>query len=799
MSDSEPPEYEVESIVSARVESRRGKKITWKYCVKWKGFGIADNTYEPAESFEGSEHFIDTFWSKVDTGGRDINDASLWKSKEEVLPHGPPRRRKSKVFKSKEVRDDTPTAPPVASSSRVPTHQSPEDVDEDDEQPSRHKKRAAASSPSHGTDPPRVKRKRMASPDAEPPIITPTRTSARFKPSESSSKTATSSPSPTKALTQGKGKGRRLFSPGPLLSATPLKGKALRRSPSSIVPSSAPEECDSGEEATMPSAPDSSKPDVQDNDEPVGDGDMMQEDEKQESGPVAEADVFGDGGVPMDDEAHNPETNEGQPSLTSQAKPVFQLAAPTQSGSSPNPAPISSTSRSHSSQRSSTPQKPPSTFGFQPQPTISPVRPVVPSHRAREANPRVKPIDDSTPGQHASAINAKARILAGPNGPVAGTSGSGGPRGRIQAGARKSSLLTFQKGVLKTTPGSFGKAGGSASAGGSVAVDQSTGLGGGTSADAEDLFGDEGLGDELDDGDHISGLNGAASSELAPPPTAEELLKMAGLNSEDAGALADFEEEEAPSGDVAVMEAGSSPAAAAGSSAAEIANVPPAEGSSTTSAIQKPSQSLLDTMSSLFNKSSVFSTVSVTTTAASEPSGSVLTGLHSVLRRSTIFGPLSSIPSPAKFFLGFTPEIQVPVIFKEVVSDPSSALDPLDKLTTGQRGTPGKVYPGSTLIHVLGSTGAFARVEVEADADESQYHYFDQFLKHLKSDGVFIQMAGSRVIAFFASENKLVTEQLAIPQGLRGLPETVVAAHVFVKDYTAYLDVSEKPMEVQWS
>jgi hypothetical protein len=42
------------------------------------------------DSFEGSEHIIDQFWERTDTGGRDIADLSLFKTGEEFFVVGPP-------------------------------------------------------------------------------------------------------------------------------------------------------------------------------------------------------------------------------------------------------------------------------------------------------------------------------------------------------------------------------------------------------------------------------------------------------------------------------------------------------------------------------------------------------------------------------------------------------------------------------------------------------------------------------------------------------------------------------------
>ncbi|KAH9050684.1 hypothetical protein EDB84DRAFT_1448354 [Lactarius hengduanensis] len=72
----------------------RGKKMGWKFYVKWKGYEDADNTWEPFKSFEDSgEGIVDRFWERVDIKGRDVDSIEGWTNGEEVFPTGPPRRR----------------------------------------------------------------------------------------------------------------------------------------------------------------------------------------------------------------------------------------------------------------------------------------------------------------------------------------------------------------------------------------------------------------------------------------------------------------------------------------------------------------------------------------------------------------------------------------------------------------------------------------------------------------------------------------------------------------------------------
>ncbi|KAL4067935.1 hypothetical protein J3A83DRAFT_4255229 [Scleroderma citrinum] len=117
MSDSEQ-EYEVESVTRARVHDKRGKKLTWKYHVKWKGYGWDECTWEPVEHFtKEAIKIIDDFWKRVDTGGRDIHDGTHFKKGEEMFISGPPGK---KVLKRKQSAAMIQHSPPVQETS-VPT------------------------------------------------------------------------------------------------------------------------------------------------------------------------------------------------------------------------------------------------------------------------------------------------------------------------------------------------------------------------------------------------------------------------------------------------------------------------------------------------------------------------------------------------------------------------------------------------------------------------------------------------------------------------------------------------------
>ncbi|KAF5377047.1 hypothetical protein D9757_007701 [Collybiopsis confluens] len=128
MSNSEEEhEYVVESITEARV--KKGRIKTWEYRVRWEGYKEEDDTWEPVESFAGSENLVENFWTRTGKllGDRDINDLSAFKVGERFFPAGPPLRKKksqqniapvpsSSTLSHHKKRPRASTPPPTASS-----------------------------------------------------------------------------------------------------------------------------------------------------------------------------------------------------------------------------------------------------------------------------------------------------------------------------------------------------------------------------------------------------------------------------------------------------------------------------------------------------------------------------------------------------------------------------------------------------------------------------------------------------------------------------------------------------------
>lgn len=178
--------------------------------------------------------------------------------------------------------------------------------------------------------------------------------------------------------------------------------------------------------------------------------------------------------------------------------------------------------------------------------------PILPHHRARAANPLVKLIDTTTPGttNKQSRITAKARLMSihtdevpstgGPSRHIAKRGGKPGP-GRSSSGLiakSRSSLLTATKGTLKSVKGKF--AGDTVEHDRPDEIEEAPAARGTTEEDKHLVrsWSDE---DVVVDQDHQTTSN----SQLGPPPSGDELLQLAGLQTEPE-ALPDYEDDSPP-------------------------------------------------------------------------------------------------------------------------------------------------------------------------------------------------------------------------------------------------------------
>jgi hypothetical protein len=167
----------------------------------------------------------------------------------------------------------------------------------------------------------------------------------------------------------------------------------------------------------------------------------------------------------------------------------------------------------------------------------------LPSHRARVANPLVKMAEDVNFAGMSGAISVKTR-LAGHKSAISPTS-SGKSRkpgpGRSSSGLIKNSLLTFQKGSLKTVKGSYKK---------------QTQRPNSVAGSVDDRHNDEPMmeGENVHQ-DEEARISNNGTTQV--PPTAAELLGLAGLDAQHAEILSDFEEDASPT--IEISKLGSQP------------------------------------------------------------------------------------------------------------------------------------------------------------------------------------------------------------------------------------------------
>ncbi|KAI0035933.1 hypothetical protein K488DRAFT_82545 [Vararia minispora EC-137] len=109
-------QYEVENIIKAKA-FKNGKKLQWKYFIKWKNYPEEHNSWEPESCLRGgADATLAKFWERANPDKRDRADPSQFKHGTEVYPTGPPRGR-TKAKTRAPVASSEPEEEPVPSSS----------------------------------------------------------------------------------------------------------------------------------------------------------------------------------------------------------------------------------------------------------------------------------------------------------------------------------------------------------------------------------------------------------------------------------------------------------------------------------------------------------------------------------------------------------------------------------------------------------------------------------------------------------------------------------------------------------
>ncbi|KAI0685160.1 hypothetical protein BC835DRAFT_1421523 [Cytidiella melzeri] len=779
MSDGEA-EYEVEQIHRARLV-KTGRKRAWQYDVKWKGYDAKDNTWEPASSFGGSEHFIEAFWARLHDK-RDYTDLTLFKDGEILFPKGPPRKSKPK---GKAKADSQPEV----ASSVAP--QVPHINDRDHEIIADSESEVQSARPSSRSN----TRKRPASEDEDDaPVVKRRRGRApkASRPEEDGAESVSAPPRPRK---------KRPVAKLPRIPA--VKTKA---SPAKSI--NAPLDASTGAQSYEPK-PASKEPSLDLPlihsellvDESSSDVDRALVVETLDAGP----DTFPDDSdrahvIESPDAGHHSSPDDG--SLFGGSDVDMQESASTAVQTITVPSPISA--------------------------LPSPLSAKIPAHRARAANPRIKIMDDSFTDR--SGLSVKAALTR----PVAGdTEGSNGaesqkPRSPVvlSNSGQGDSPRTIYGSTSVLTAGKNGALYTRRKQAVSIPVSSQHGI--------TNAVGSNGI-DE--DNAHASSVEAIDSSI----PTASEVLQLAGLEAAVANALPDFDD---TSDQDAEGESDHDHAHSQHGSylvghldiAPEPLEVPQAADPAAVVTLNAD-QPIKDALAAASAGSSDVIMMQVTEEPASvivaqkpllnpptaligrDSSNNVTISASAAWKHTTIFGPLSSgrsvpptpleVPSASQqtsnsptLLIVLGPAVDLPVVLKDIHPARTPSLKPLDSIVSGGfRGVPGKFYKGDNaagLVSAFGVEGSCARIVQSASADALQKHNFERFSSLLRDGAIFVLTVGSHTLAFSSSENVNLSTKLGMSPNLIGLGNNILVTEVVIDNDALYFKCIGNIEDERW-
>ncbi|OSC97102.1 hypothetical protein PYCCODRAFT_1419963 [Trametes coccinea BRFM310] len=766
MSEDEA-EYVVEYIVRAKVAgSKRGKKH-WLYYVKWKDYSFEDNTWEPVESFAGgSEHFVESFWDRVDTNGRNYHDLSQFSLDEELFPSGPPRRKKAKKAKE-EARIPSPPVEISDSENEVRSIINDEEEAEEEVTTSRRKRRRSSAANQANDNPSPPKRKRERPPGTRPEEL------------KQQEEVVNDNKSPPKRK-KGRPPGKRRDE---LDQEEAAKLLTRKKSVPELPRTNRGRQAVVAESSTTPARRLSL---------PRRRGRPPPNPQPSTSSPD-EIDIL-------------PDTNEKPPSSRAKKSMPEVLLETSHGGRALPPSGSSREAQDHAAMDIDEFEDEPPMFGdpvlLSPQP--APEEPasekatlvVMPHHRSRAANPRVQLLDDPNLADANGAISVKARFMRRANAtsgdsdverPVSGPSrvakGKAGP-GRSSSGlVVGGSRLVAQKGKLTTIKANAAAMSIKASDGTPSPERNGSGVFGDTFRNAAEL-------------DEVPGLGQFESgSPDVHAPSGKELLKEAGLDVAVAEGLPDFEEDAEGEDDLEYIHNPQREQRAADVARQHEAALQPEEpvpmSEETGDSPEAPSISLVakpltfaSRVTSAFSQSTIFGPLTLGTSPQRKQ-----------LQDNTVDS--SSAPKQHVFNLNLDAAVSIPVTLQDV-HGPASFVENLDSTA---RNPTGKFYKDQfafALLNSLRPQGSYARISLSEGAAEDEKKHLARFAERLRSGELFIQMNRFEPLVVCDSENSALAQKLAVPAALLGRHDSVVVVHVSIEDHSAYAEAALHADNSRW-
>ncbi|KAK7467215.1 hypothetical protein VKT23_004273 [Stygiomarasmius scandens] len=777
-SDKKSTEYEVEVITCARVARKpgRGERLGWKYLVKWKGYDSEENTWETVESFADSEHFVEAFWerAKKSLNGRDIEDMSLFRPGEEFFPIGPPRktraaRKATAEPESSAVVENSVQISPMSTASRSTKLRHKSSVAE---------KASPVSAPLVPEERPRSKRVK-----GNQPAVHTSPTPSRSLDADTGDEEEYTVEAITRARVVVESDGEKIWqyrvkwkgwdSPEDDTWETvesfagsehfveafwgrvqrSLKGRNIEnmdlfKAGEEFIPIGPTRKATEPESSLVESsARNLSMSTKRKRKSSVAEEALSVSTPVSEDRPSRSKRAKGNQSTPKQPTStlRTSRNRHDSPEIIPPSEDDEEVMRPppvTQSGSTSS---LSSRRRRRRSPSEDFSEAPASSLvdALQRSYAMS-TEEHVPAHRTRSANPRVKVTDGSTSMN--GAISVKARLSgkaaegSGPR-PDSTRKKKSGP-GRSSAGAVKntSSLLTFEKGQLKSKKGRFAP----------VKPQEATQV---------DEFEDD---VEMANPEPSSNFPAGPSSQEAVP-TSEELLELAGLNKDNADELDDFDDnaEEAQEKSASLLQQ----------------SLHLAKEALFPASLSTASSSLTNAVSAAWKRSTIFGPLGLA--SESKPSAP------------------SESTSSAPFLLNLDISVSVPVELAD-----SSAGTNLDAaVASSSKGPPGKFYANESALRVLDtlrSSGSSARVIPSRDATDSHKSDFERFLQRLSEDELFIASAGSDVLVFCSSGSALISQRLNLPASLISHAGNVLVSWVSIDNFSAYANVIMDVDSLRW-